>query len=82
MGKLVKIELEVTPEAASRLRDEDSRRRAGELLSRIVCTERGEADPLMRLFEEIGRDAEAAGLTDEEIEAELAAYNTERRHRR
>jgi hypothetical protein len=37
-------------------------------------------DPLAAVLERTSRAAEAAGLTDEAIDAELAAYNAERRH--
>lgn len=83
MGGYVKIEIEVTPEAASLLRDTERRRRAGELLSRIVINGGAEEDdPLLRLFDEIAADWKAAGLTDKDLEEELAAYNAERRDRR
>jgi len=36
-------------------------------------------DPLAAIFATIKRAARADALTDEEIEAELAAYNAERR---
>ncbi|HEY0522282.1 MAG TPA: hypothetical protein VGD08_02755 [Stellaceae bacterium] len=82
MAATIKIELEVTPDAAAALADEGRRRRAGELLSRLVRPGSPSDDPLMALFDEIQRDAEARGLTDKDIEAELAAYNAERRDRR
>jgi hypothetical protein len=36
-------------------------------------------DPLVQLFAKTAADAQAAGMTDAEIEEELAAYNAERR---
>jgi hypothetical protein len=36
-------------------------------------------DPLAGLIAEVKAEARAGGLTDEEIDAELAAYNAERR---
>lgn len=39
-------------------------------------------DPLMQVFRETQQAAEAEGLTEAEIDAELAAYNAERRDRR
>jgi hypothetical protein len=37
------------------------------------------ADRLAALLEATAAEAKTAGLTDEEVEAELAAYNAERR---
>jgi hypothetical protein len=82
MGEYVKIELPVTKEAAAALADEGRRQQAGELLSRMLRPRSPEEDPLVALLAEIQRDAAAQGLTDEEVDAELAAYNAERRHRR
>ena len=36
-------------------------------------------DPLITLFKRTSAEAEAAGLTEADIDAELAAYNAERR---
>ena len=57
----------------------DSRRLAavGRLVDRLV--QPGNDDPLVALFERTSREAGASDMTDEEIEAELAAYNAERR---
>ncbi|HEY3624351.1 MAG TPA: hypothetical protein VGL12_18510 [Roseiarcus sp.] len=38
--------------------------------------------PLAEAIAELKAEARAAGLTDTEIDAELAAYNAERRNRR
>jgi hypothetical protein len=82
MGDYVKIELPVTKEAAAVLADDDRRRRAGELLSRMLRPRSPEEDPLVALLAEIQGTAAARGVTDDEIDAELAAYNAERRDRR
>lgn len=80
MAALVKIELEVTPETAAALEDPMRRRSMGVLVSRIVREGRiAQADELARVFREIGEKAQAAGLTEEMVDAELAAYNAERR---
>ena len=79
MSALVKIELEVTPETAAALEDPGRRRSMGVIVSTIVRQENvAAAERLRSLFGEIRRDAEAAGLTDEAVDAELAAYNAER----
>lgn len=79
MGKLVKIELEVTEEAAEALSDESRRRRVGEFVSSMVRPDGSDDDPLVRIFRETQKAAEEIGLTAEDVEAELAAYNAERR---
>ena len=38
-----------------------------------------QADPLLPVIAALKAEARASGLTDEEIDAELAAYNAERR---
>jgi hypothetical protein len=79
MGKLVRVEIEVTPEAAAKLADPVELRRAGALVSRMIGARGTEDDPLVRLLRETQKAAEEAGLTEADVEAELAAYNAERR---
>lgn len=79
MGKLVKIELEVTEAAAEALSDEARRRRVGEFVSSMVRPTGDDDDPLVRIFRETQKAAEEAGLSAEDVAAELAAYNAERR---
>ncbi|MBK1839374.1 hypothetical protein JHL17_18350 [Azospirillum sp. YIM B02556] len=83
MGKqIVDILIPVSAEAASWLRDDVARRKAGAILSALVGQGRfrgGGGDPLSALLDEIGRKAMEEGLTDQDIDAELAAYNAERR---
>lgn len=79
MGKLVRVEIEVTPEAAARLADPEELRRAGVLVSRMIGARGTGDDPLVRLLRETQKAAEEAGLTEADVEAELAAYNAERR---
>ena len=77
MSRLVKIEIEVAPEVASMLQDDRRRSSVGRLVSRILKEDTEAA--WSKLIGEIKRDARAAGLADEDIDAELAAYNAERR---
>ncbi len=79
MDETVRIELEVTREAAAALADEESRRRAGELLSRLLRPRSPGEDPLAALFADTTKRWREAGFSDEDIDAELAAYNAERR---
>ena len=80
MDDTVRIEIDVSPEAAAALAtDDERRRRVGELVSRLVRPAPGEPDPLIELFKQTQQEAVAAGLSAEDVEAELAAYNAERR---
>ena len=49
----------------------------GRLVDRLVRP--GTDDPLVALFERTAAEARAVGLTEAEIEAELAAHKAERR---
>jgi hypothetical protein len=79
MSDDVMASLPVTPEAAELLRDTERARRMGKLVSDLLRPATPETDPLAVLIAEVKADARAAGLTDEEIDAEMAAYNAERR---
>lgn len=80
MGKaIVNVEIPVSPEAASRLQDEVVRQRAGAFLEAVFGPGDPRRDELLDLMDAVGRRAEQAGLTEADIEAELAAYNAERR---
>jgi hypothetical protein len=77
MNQLAKIEIEVEPATAAALSDARRREAVGRLVDRIVRPR--EDDLLIALLERTAAEASAAGLTGEEIEAELALYNSERR---
>jgi hypothetical protein len=79
MVDTVMVEIPVTPEAAEALDDPERRERVGKLVSSILRPESPGDDPLAAIFATIKSAARDDGLTDEEIEAELAAYNAERR---
>jgi hypothetical protein len=79
MDEVVMVEIPVSREAAEALCDPLRRQRVGELLSRILRPSSPDEDPLAVLIAEIKRGARAGGLSDKEIDAELAAYNAERR---
>ncbi len=78
MNEVVKVEIPVEPETARALSDERRLRAVGRLVDRMVRPEPGE-DPLAAVLDETRRAAREAGLTDADIDAELAAYRTERR---
>jgi hypothetical protein len=79
MDEDVRIEIEVTPEAASVLRDETRRRSVGRMVSELVGRKSPDDHPLRRVFAKIKKDAHTDGLTDKEIEAELKRHRAERR---
>ena len=79
MDDSVRIEIEVTREAASLLQDETRRRSVGRMVSELVSRKPLDRHPLQWLFAEIKSDARADGLTDEEIDAELKRHRAERR---
>lgn len=77
MTELSKIEIPVEEATAAALSDPRRRKAVGRLVDRLVRP--GADDPLIPLFERTAAQAREAGLTEAEIEAELAAYNAERR---
>jgi hypothetical protein len=81
MDKTVDVTIPVEPEAAAALADARNREAVGRLVSRVLRPRSGPS-PLARAIAEMKAAARAAGLTDAEIDTELAAYNTERRDRR
>ncbi len=72
-----KIEIPVEEATAAALSDERRREAVGRLVDRLVRP--GVDDPLIALFERTAAEAQEAGLTKAEVEAELASYNAERR---
>lgn len=77
MNQVSKIEVPVEEATASALSDQRRLQAVGRLVDRLVRP--GVDDPLIALFELTAAKAHAAGLSDAEIDAELAAYNAERR---
>ena len=77
MNQASKIEIPVEEATAVALSDSRSREAVGRLIDRLVRP--GIDDPLIVLFERTAAEAHDAGLTEAEIEAELTAYNAERR---
>jgi hypothetical protein len=79
MGEFVMVQIPVSREAAAALSDTARRDKMGKLVSDLLRPETPEDDPLAALIAEIKTKARSDGLTDEAIDAELAAYNAERR---
>lgn len=81
MSQLTKIEIQVEAATAEALADATRRDAVGRLIDRIVRPVSGH-DPLAALLEDTAQRAGAAGLTDDDIDAELAADKAERRAER
>jgi hypothetical protein len=79
MADTVMVEISVTPEAAEALCDPARRELIGKLVSGVLRPQSAADDPLAQIIASVKSAARADGLTDEEIDAELAAYNAERR---
>jgi hypothetical protein len=80
MDKSVDVTIPVEPEAAAALVDARNREAVGRLVSRVLRPASGPT-PLAQAIVELKADARAAGLSDADIDAELAAYNAEQRER-
>jgi len=81
MDNTVNVTIPIEPEAAAALADARNREAVGRLISRVLCPRSGPS-PLAQAIAEIKADARAAGLTDADVDGELAAYNAECRERR
>jgi hypothetical protein len=77
MNQVTKVEIPVEAATAAALADKRRLEAVGRLVDRLVRP--GGDDPLFALLERSAAEARAAGLTEADIEAELDAYNTERR---
>ncbi len=80
MDTTVDVTIPVEPEAAAALADARNREAIGRLVSRVLRPRSGPSG-LARAIAELKAEARAAGLTDADIDAELAVYNAERRDR-
>ncbi len=78
-SRTVPVTIEVEPNAAAALDDPATRARIGHLVSQTLHRENVER--LVLAMDALAAEAERRGLTDEILEAELAAYNAERRER-
>jgi hypothetical protein len=78
MNNTVDVVIPVEPEAAAVLAEARNREAVGRLISRVLRPRSG-PNPLAEAIAEMKNDARAAGLSDLDIDAELAAYNAEHR---
>ncbi|HWB49904.1 MAG TPA: hypothetical protein VG651_12400 [Stellaceae bacterium] len=79
MNDVAMVEVPLSKDAASALDNEQRRAAVGKLVSNLLRPSSPDSDPLARLIAEVKEDARAGGLTDAEVDAELAAYNAENR---
>ena len=80
MDKTVDIVIPVDAEAAAALTDGRNRDAVGRLVSRVLRPHAGPG-PLARAIADLKAEVRQAGLTDAEIDVEVAAHNAERRDR-
>jgi hypothetical protein len=81
MDSTIDVTIPVEPEAAAALADARNRAAVGRLVSRVLRPRAGPS-ALAQAIAELKAEARKAGLTDVDVDAELAAYNAERRDRR
>jgi hypothetical protein len=79
MDDVVMVAIPVSGDAAEVLKKAENRERIGRLVSNILRPGTTGEDPIVALIADLKAEARAAGLTDADIDAELAAYNAERR---
>jgi hypothetical protein len=77
MNQVSKVEIPVEEATASALSDARRLAAVGRLIDRLVRP--GADDPLITLLKTTSAEARHAGLTEDEINAELGEYNAERR---
>jgi hypothetical protein len=77
MNQMSSVKIPVEAATAAALSDTRRLEAVGRLIDRLVRP--GADDPLAGLLERTSAEAREAGLTDDELTAELAAYNAERR---
>ena len=81
MDKTVDVVIPVEPDAAAALADLRNREAVGRLISRVLRPASGPT-PLAQAIADMKAEARSAGLTDADIDAELAAYKVERGRKR
>jgi hypothetical protein len=79
MPDTVPVTIEVEPSAAAALDDPATRARIERLVSRVLRPP--SIERLSEAMDALADEARRRGLTDEILEAELAAYNAEHRDR-
>jgi hypothetical protein len=77
MTEVVEVAIPMEAEVAAALTDARKREAVGRIVSRMLRREGGQ-DLLLEAIDRLGASARAKGLTDEMLEAELAAHKAER----
>lgn len=77
MADMVEVLIPVEAAVAGALADPDKREEIGRLVSRILQSQPGH-DPLLAAAQRLSAAAKDRGLTEEALEAELAAHKRER----
>lgn len=77
MNQVTQIQIPVEAETAAALTDARRIEAVGRLVDRMVRP--GADDPLAAVLDAAVLEARATGLTEADLDAELAAYNAERR---
>jgi hypothetical protein len=78
MANTIDVIIPVEPEAAAALADTRDREAVGRLISRVFNPRPGPST-LAQAIAELKDEVRLAGLTDADIDAELASYNADRR---
>jgi hypothetical protein len=73
MDRTVDVPIPVEAEAAAALADSRKRQAIGRIVSRLLQPQPGD-DPLLEAMRRLNADAAAKGLTQEMLDAELAAH--------
>jgi hypothetical protein len=76
-ARTVSVTIEVEPAAAAVLSSDAKRAWVGRIVSRML--QPASVERLAEVMDAISAEARRRGLTDEILDAELAAYNAERR---
>jgi hypothetical protein len=78
MTGAVNVEIPISADVADLLKDAARRELIGRLVSRVLQSWQGQ-DPLAAEIRAAKQEARLSGLSDADIDAELAAYNAEHR---
>jgi hypothetical protein len=80
MSKTVDVTIPVEPEVAAAMADARNREAVGHLVSRVLRPRAGPS-PLARAISDLKAEARRGGLSDMEIDTELAAHKNDRGRR-
>lgn len=78
MADVVMVPIPLSREAAAALKDEAQREKIGKLVSDLLRPGTPAEDPLAALVADVKASARREGLSDKDIDAELAAHHAAR----